>query len=225
MIRPARARRLAPVDGPPGGVCATGRSIPLISVRAAIRAATQSMDTPMKPFPNTPTRSVALARFRSIEERIGLAAFTLMLLFALSRPLWAHEFKLGQIEIDHPWSREVPAGAKVAAGYLVLNNHGAEADRLLSVSSAIAGKTEIHEMSVNAEGVMTMRPVPDGIDIPGHGEVALKPGSFHIMFMDLKQEPKAGVKFPGTLTFEKAGTVDVEFAVEAKSGEADHSQH
>ena len=164
-------------------------------------------------------------RVRSIEERIGIAVFALMLLFALSRPLWAHEFKLGDLEIEHPWSRETPDGAKVATGYLVVNNHGTSADRLVSITSPVAGKAEVHEMAVNSEGVMTMRPVEGGIEIPTGGEVALKPGAFHIMFMDLKQPPKAGVKFPGTLTFEKAGTVDVEFAVEAKGGETDHSKH
>ena len=64
------------------------------------------------------------------------------------------------------------------------------------------------------------------IEIPAGGEVELKPGSFHIMFMDLTGTPSKGVKFPGTLTFEKAGTVEVEFAVDAMSGgEADHSEH
>ncbi len=172
------------------------------------------------------TGTIALARFRSVEERIGIFGFTLMLLLVLSRPLWAHEFKLGDLEIDHPWSRETPAGAKVASGYMIIKNNGATADRLVSVSSSIAGRAEVHEMSVNADGVMTMRPVSGGVEIPAGGEVALKPGAFHIMFMELKEPPKAGVKFPGTLTFEKAGTVGVEFAVEAKGGgEADHSQH
>lgn len=171
------------------------------------------------------TRTIALARFRSVEERIGIFGFTLMLMLVLSRPLWAHEFKLGDLEIDHPWSREIPAGAKVAAGYMIIKNSGAAADRLLSVSSPIAGKAEVHEMAVNADGVMTMRPVSGGVEIPAGGELALEPGAFHIMFMELKEPPKAGVKFPGTLTFEKAGTVEVEFAVEAKGGEADHSQH
>ena len=171
------------------------------------------------------TAARRLPRFRSIEERIGIVVFTLMLLFAFSPPLWAHEFKLGDLEIGHPWSRETPEGAKVATGYMVIKNHGAAADRLVSITSPIAGKAEVHEMAVNSEGVMTMRPVEGGVDIPAGGEVALKPGAFHIMFMDLKQPPKAGVKFPGTLTFEKAGTVDVEFAVEPKAGEVDHTKH
>jgi copper(I)-binding protein len=173
-----------------------------------------------------PSRPLAYSRLRSIEERFGILAFALLLLFALAQPLLAHGFKLGDLEIGHPWSRETPDGAKVAAGYLKIKNNGTTADRLVSVTSPIAGKAEIHEMSVNAEGVMIMRPVDGGIEIQPGAEVELKPGSFHIMFVGLKQPTKEGVKFPGTLTFEKAGTVDVEFAVDAKAGnEADHSAH
>lgn len=174
------------------------------------------------------TKTIAFSRFRSIEERIGILGFTLMLLLVLSRPLWAHEFKLGDLEIDHPWSRAVPEGAKVAAGYLVIKNNGTAADRLVSINSPISDKAEVHEMAVNADGVMTMRPVEGGVEIPAGGELALKPGAFHIMFTGLKQPPKEGVKFPGTLTFEKAGKIDVEFAVDAKGGEAaepDHQGH
>ncbi|MEQ1950231.1 copper chaperone PCu(A)C [Mesorhizobium sp. CN2-181] len=178
----------------------------------------------MQIFSRAPAHAIA-HRFRSLDERAGLLGFILMLLMAFAQPLWAHEFKLGDLEIGHPWSREIPDGAKVAAGYMVIKNHGTTADRLVSIVSPIAGKAEVHEMSVNSEGVMTMRPVEAGIEIPAGGEVALKPGAFHIMFMDLKQMPKAGVKFPGTLTFEKAGAVEVEFAVEPKAGEADHSKH
>ena len=125
----------------------------------------------------------------------------------------AHEFKLGDLEIKHPWSRATLPGAKVATGYLIVKNNGATPDRLVSITAEIAGKAEIHEMSVT-DGVMSMRPLKDGIEIPANGEVKLEPGSYHIMFMDLKAPAVEGVKFKGTLTFEKAGTVAVEFAVD-----------
>lgn len=168
-----------------------------------------------------------LSRFRSFEERLGIIAFTLALLFAMSQSLWAHEFKIGDIEIEHPWSRATPEGAKVAAGYLVISNEGSAADRLVSATGEIAGKTEIHEMAVDASGVMTMRPLPDGLEIPAGGEAKLEPGSFHIMFMELKRGAKQGETFKGTLTFEKAGTVNVEFSVDAMGGEGghDHTKH
>lgn len=173
----------------------------------------------MRKFTRTPAHPAAsanpLSRFRSFEERIGIVGFSLMLLLALAHPLFAHEFKVGDLEIVHPWSRATPDGAKVAAGYLEVRNAGSEADRLVSVTGDIAARAEIHEMAVDADGVMTMRPVAGGVEIPAGGNVALKPGGLHIMFLDLKQGAKEGEKFKGSLTFEKAGTVAVEFAVDA----------
>ncbi len=167
---------------------------------------------------------IRLYRFRSFEERLGIVAFSLMLLFALAQPLLAHGFKAGEIEIDHPWSRATPEGAKVAAGYVTFRNGGTQTDRLVLVTAEIAGKVEIHEMAVNAEGFMTMRPVTGGIEVPPGGTVELKPGSFHLMFMDLKDRAREGETFKGTLTFEQAGTVDVEFAVQGM-GESGHHDH
>ena len=133
----------------------------------------------------------------------------------------AHDFKLGDLEINHPWSRETPEGAKVAGGFLVITNHGKTADRLIAVSSEISEKGEIHEMAVK-DGVMTMRQLENGLEIPAGGKVELKPGSYHLMFMGLKAQPKKGEKFAGTLTFEKAGKIDVEFAVDAMGGETEN---
>ncbi len=168
-------------------------------------------------------RSKTIASTRSI-ERIGFLTLALILLINLVQPLWAHGYKLGDLEIGHPWSRETPDGANVAAGYLVIKNNGTTEDRLIAVSSGISEKGEIHEMSVNADGVMTMREVKE-IVIPAGGEVALKPGGFHLMFAGLKAPAVKDQRFPGTLTFEKAGKIDVEFKVDAKAGEADHSAH
>lgn len=156
-----------------------------------------------------------LSRFRSFEERLGIIGFSLMLLFVMSHSLLADEFKVGDIEIGHPWSRATPASAKVAVGYLAIRNGGSRADRLLSATSVIAGRTEIHEMAVDAAGVMTMRPLADGLEIAAGGEAELKPGGYHIMFLDLKQVLKEGDTFKGTLVFEKAGSVEVEYGVEA----------
>jgi len=164
-------------------------------------------------------------RLRSFEERLGVIALALALLFAMSQSLLAHDFKVGDIEIDHPWSRATPAGAKVAAGYVVIRNHGSVADRLVSATGEIAGRTEIHEMAVDAKGVMTMRPLADGLEIPAGGQAELKPGSFHIMFLDLQRSAKEGETFRGALTFEKAGSVEVEYAVEAMGGEPGHNGH
>lgn len=129
----------------------------------------------------------------------------------------AADYKAGAIEIDHPWARATPGGAKVGAGYLKLTNSGATADRLVGATAAAAGRVEIHEMSMD-NGVMKMRPVKDGVEVKPGETVELKSGGYHLMMMDLKQPLKAGDHVKGTLTFEKAGAVDVEFAVEGVGG-------
>ena len=131
----------------------------------------------------------------------------------------AQEFKAGPLEIDQPWSRATPKGAKVAAGYLTIKNTGTDPDRLLSVTSPAAGKSEIHEMSMD-KGVMKMRPVPGGVEIKPGETVELKPGSFHIMMTGLKNPIERGKPFKASLTFEKAGPVEVEFAVVAAGAAA-----
>ena len=130
----------------------------------------------------------------------------------------AHEYNLGPLKIAHPWARATPKGAAVAGGYLKITNTGTAPDRLVGGSAAFAGRFEIHEMS-HQGGVMKMRHLPNGIEI--------KPGSFHLMFMELKQ-PLVKDQKPrpkGTLVFEKAGTVEVEYAVEAVGGAPAEHQH
>lgn len=131
------------------------------------------------------------------------------------------------ISLEKPWSRATPSGAPVGAGYVTLKNSGGAADKLLSATAPdVAGKVEIHEMSMD-NGVMKMRPV-NGLEVPAGKSVELKPGGYHIMFMQLKQPLKAGDTIKGTLTFEKAGAVPVEYKVEAmgaSGGEAGHKGH
>ncbi len=153
----------------------------------------------------------------------GLVAGAAFLSFAEGAV--SHEFKLGALEIINPWSRATPAGAEVAGGYLVIKNNGAAPDRLVSVSAEIAGRATIHEMTMT-DGVMTMRALPDGLAIPAHGEIALKPGAYHLMLEQLKAPLKEGETFPGALTFEKAGKVDVTFSVEGMGvKEPAHGDH
>jgi copper(I)-binding protein len=168
------------------------------------------------PFPSfhVLAASRATSPLRSFEERLGVTVFALALLFAGLHGALAHEFKIGDLEIDHPWSRATPPGAQVAGGYFTVVNHGSAADRLVSVTSDISAKAEVHEMGVK-DGVMTMRPVEGGVEIPAGGKVELKPGGYHLMLMGLKQPAKQGESFPATLTFEKAGSVTVKFQVEA----------
>ncbi|CDX20254.1 conserved exported hypothetical protein [Mesorhizobium sp. ORS 3324] len=159
-------------------------------------------------------------------EHVSAAAFAVLLLFASAPGALAHEFKAGDLEIGHPWSRATPPGAKVAGGYFTVTNKGSSPDRLLSISTDISDTAGVHEMGVK-DGVMTMRPVNGGLEIPAGGKVELKPGGYHVMFVGLKRQPKQGEKFPATLTFEKAGNVKIEFLVEGMSeagGMEDHAE-
>ena len=145
--------------------------------------------------------------------RIAAAAACIIL---ASGPAAAHEHvvKAGSLEIVHPWSRATPGGAKVAVGYVTVTNKGTSPDRLVAASAGgIAARGELHESGMK-DGVMSMKPA-EGIAVPAGGTLTLKPGSWHIMFMGLKRPLKQGETFPGSLTFEKAGKVDVEFTVEA----------
>ncbi len=136
----------------------------------------------------------------------------------------AHDYKAGSLHIVHPWARATPKGAQVAGGYLKITNNGATPDRLVGGSSPAAGRFEIHEMAT-VDGVMRMRPLPRGLEIKPGETVELKPGSFHIMFMQLRQPFKEGERVKGTLRFEKAGLVEVEYAVEKMGAAPAHGGH
>ena len=113
--------------------------------------------------------------------------------------------------IAEPWARATPGGAKVGGGYLRITNAGREPDRLVGGSVEVAGRFEIHEMSV-ADGVMRMRPV-DGVELEPGASVDLKPGGLHAMFLDLKAPLREGQTVRGTLVFERAGTVPIAYRV------------
>jgi hypothetical protein len=131
----------------------------------------------------------------------------------------AHDYKAGAITINPPWARATPHGATVGAGYFTLTNAGPTADRLVGATAAAADHIEVHEMSM-VDGVMRMRPVQGGVEIKPGQTVEFKSNAFHLMMIDLKQPLQQGQRIKGTLTFEKAGTVDIEFAVEGIGGPA-----
>lgn len=136
----------------------------------------------------------------------------------------AHDFKVGAIEIKHPWSKVAPPVAPVLGGYVTIVNTGSEPDRLLGGSSTISERFEIHE-SKTENGVAKMRPLKDGVVIAPGETVKLEPGSSaHIMFLNPSKRPAAGEKFAGTLVFEKAGVVNVEFAVQAMGEQPDNAE-
>jgi periplasmic copper chaperone A len=139
-------------------------------------------------------------------------AFAALAAALFAAPAGAQEVKAGGLVITQAWSRATPSGAKIAGGYLTIENKGATPDRLLGGSAEIAGKIEVHEMTMN-NGVMTMRPLDKGLTIDPGKTVKLAPGGIHLMIMDLKAPFKQGEKVPVTLEFEKAGKVALSLEV------------
>jgi copper(I)-binding protein len=136
----------------------------------------------------------------------------------------AMDYSVGSLKITAPWSRATPAGSKTGAGYMVVRNEGAEADRLVSAETPAARRVEMHATSMK-DGVMSMRQISGGIVIAPGQEVMLAPGGQHMMFIDIKAPLKQGDKIPVTLRFEKAGKVDVELEVQAAGAGAPGAGH
>jgi copper(I)-binding protein len=132
-----------------------------------------------------------------------------------------HAQTSNSISIENPFSRATPGGAQVGAGYMTITNKGTTADRLMAAASPAAGQVQIHEMSMDG-GIMKMRELAGGLTINAGKSVALAPGGFHLMLMGLKAPLKAGDKVPVTLTFEKAGKVDVSLDVQGIGGPPPH---
>jgi copper(I)-binding protein len=142
--------------------------------------------------------------------RAGLFGAALVLVGGIAA---AQTYSAGNLEIGGPWARATPKGASVGAGYLTITNKGTEPDRLIGGTLAPASRFEVHT-TVTEGGVAKMRQIT-GLEIKPGETVELKPGGMHVMFMGLKQPLTQGQTVKGTLVFEKAGTVAVEFAVQA----------
>ena len=138
----------------------------------------------------------------------------------------AHDFKAGDLVVQHPWARATPKGAQVGGGYLTIINHGTAPDTLTGGSFEASANFEVHDMTTE-NGVMKMRP-SGPLAIPPGGTLTLDPSGKHIMFTGLKHGLEKGTEIAGTLTFEHAGTVPVQFEVEgigAKGPSGAHSGH
>ena len=132
----------------------------------------------------------------------------------IALPVAAQDYKLGSLEITTPWTRATAPTARTGGGFMTITNKGTTADRLVSARSTVSDKVEIHEMQMDGS-VMRMRELAKGLDIPPGATVMLKPGSYHIMFMELKAPLAKDAKVPVTLVFEKAGSLDVQLDVQA----------
>lgn len=121
---------------------------------------------------------------------------------------------VGSIRVSGAWARQAmamggmgEAGANGAA-YMVIENTGDTADRLVKAESDAAAAVELHQSMWEGD-VMKMAPV-DGIEIPAGGKAELKQGGYHVMLLGLKQDLKAGEKVHLKLTFENTGVIELD---------------
>ena len=160
---------------------------------------------------------------RIIPLVLGLAAAPLAA-HAQSQMQTGPEVTLGPLVIAGGFSRATLPNAPVGGGFMTITNTGDQDDTLVAASSAVAGRVEIHEMKMQGD-VMEMRHLEGGLPIPARQTVTLKPGGYHLMFMGLQQPLVQGTRISVTLTFAKAGTVDVPLVVGPINAGAMHMQN
>lgn len=118
----------------------------------------------------------------------------------------------GGISVDVPVLRSAAEGAPVVAGYMVLRNTGSQSETLVGVSGALSDRIELHEMTMDANG-MTMRPLADGLVLHAGEAVALRPGGTHVMIYAPQGPVTAGDTHMLTLNFADSEPLEVEFDV------------
>jgi copper(I)-binding protein len=125
----------------------------------------------------------------------------------------SQSFTAGTLTIEHPWARATVKGTSTGVVYLTIINKGSTSDRLISIASAVSKSAQVHENTVDAQGMTEMSPV-GRLDIPAHASVGLKPTARHVMLFDLKYPLAYKSTFPLTFSFEKAGAIKVIVTVE-----------
>lgn len=112
------------------------------------------------------------------------------------------------VTVTDAWVREVPAGIETTALYMEIDNNSSETEKLLSVESEIAGTAEIHETSVNKDGISRMQQIQT-VEIPASGSVAMKPGGTHVMLIGLRDRIESGQDIKVVLKFQNSGTKEI----------------
>lgn len=124
----------------------------------------------------------------------------------------AKTWSVADLVVSGAFARATLPNAPVGGGYLTITNNGNADDTLVSATSPAAGEVQLHDMAMQ-DGVMKMRPLPNGIPVPAGKTVTLGPSGLHLMFMSLKEAFVKGKSVPVTLTFAKAGSLAIELAV------------
>jgi copper(I)-binding protein len=123
----------------------------------------------------------------------------------------AAERTAGDLVVEQAWARATTPSAKTGATYLTDRNTGSEPDSILSMETPVAGQAVAHQTRL--EGDVSRMSEAGPLSVPPGGALEMKPGGTHIMLMDLKGGLKVGQQFPLTVTFEKAGKVEVPVTV------------
>ena len=152
----------------------------------------------------------------------------IVIAFGMSANALAMDYKAGSIEIMNPWSRATPKGAQNAVGYMTIKNNGTMPDRLIGGSTDVAETFQLHSM-VMENGIAKMQELPN-IELKPGQTIEFKPGGSHTMFVKLKHPLTKGDRVTGTLVFERAGNVQIEYSVEDVGAQSasqgmDHTHH
>ena len=148
---------------------------------------------------------------RNLRQRTAARCLFFGVVLLLGQSASSHDAGTNILRIERAVSHAMVPGSVVGDGYLTISNPGQEADRLILVRSQVARVVELHEMKVSG-GVMDMRKVEGGLEIPG-GEVIKMEPRYHLMFYDVTQPFKQGDLIKATAVFERAGEMDINFKV------------
>lgn len=137
----------------------------------------------------------------------------------------AHDFKAGELLIDHPYAVPTADGARTGAVYFrTLKNTGRTVDRLIGARTPAAASVEIHRSTMDGN-VMRMRAI-EAFDLPPGAQIKLRHGGdTHLMLIDLKAPLKEGARFPIVLRFERAGEREVMVWVQQPTDRAPEHKH
>ena len=133
---------------------------------------------------------------------------------ALALTLPGAAMAMDGIMITDPYARSSSPMARSGAAFMEITNHAGEADRLVAAASPIAERVELHTHIEDGDGIMRMVEIEDGFEVPAGETILLQRGGMHVMFLGLTGEMVQGEMVDLTLTFEKAGEIDLEVPVD-----------
>jgi copper(I)-binding protein len=118
------------------------------------------------------------------------------------------------ITVDDAYARSSAMSAKTGAAFMMIRNTGETDDRLIGAASPAAKLVQLHTHKQDDNGVMKMMHVEDGFALPANGMIKMQRGGNHVMFMGLNDPFEQGKMIPVTLTFEKAGDIEIDVPVD-----------